>query len=690
MAQKAGWLRRQLPGIVAVVLMAAFFQAARLPTASSAELDGLAGRFGFTPYSVAMPGGFPQQTIRKVNKDYRHIDAWISSVGAGIAMNDLDGDGLANDLCITDPRIDQVVVTPVPGARADRYRPFAVDLAALPAQRAMAPMGCVPGDFNEDGRMDLLVYLWGRTPILYLARSGATSLDRASYQAVELVRGASGAAYNGPLWNTNTAAVDDFDGDGHLDIYIGNYFPHGPVLDDTKSGGVAMNRSMSHAFNGGEDYLFRWTGATSGEQPTATYEMVANALPREVSKGWALASGANDFDGDNLPELYLAHDFGPDRLLYNQSTPGRFKFSAVKSARQAFVPNSKRVGADSFKGMGVDFGDLDGDGLYDMFVSNITTTFGLEESHFAFVNTAKNVDELRARFGDGRAPFEDRSAPLGLAWSGWGWDVKLADFDNSGELQVAQTTGFLKGEVNRWPQLQELAMTNDGLLEHPGAWPRLEAGDDIGGAQRLHFFVKNPDGRYTDLAGQLGLAVPVPTRGIATGDADGDGRLDFAVARQWDAPVFYHNQSPSPGAFLGLRLTHPATPAADAAGTPPGTGTAPTGSGTADTPAAPVAAEPAPPGGTAQAAPMFCSPVVGAQVTVTTEDGRKLLGRVDGGSGHSGKRSHEVHIGLGHDVSGPVQVNLRWRDRTGQVHQQDLRLDPGWHALELGTQAREM
>jgi hypothetical protein len=671
MAQNAGWLRRQLPGIVAVTLAASLFQAARLPTVSAAELDSMANRFAFTPLSIAMPGSSAQQTIRKVNKDYQHIDAWISSVGAGVAMNDLDGDGLANDLCVTDPRIDQVVVTPVPGARADRYEPFTVNLRALPTHKATAPMGCVPGDFNEDGRMDLLVYLWGRTPILYLARADATALAPDAYRAVELVPGGAGSEYAGPLWNTNAAAVDDFDGDGHIDIYIGNYFPHGPVLDDTKDSGVAMNRSMSRAYNGGEDYLFRWTGATAGTRPTATYEMVPEALPREVSKGWALASGANDFDGDGLPELYLAHDFGPDRLLYNQSTPGQFKFSTVSGVREAFVPKSKRVGADSFKGMGVDFGDLDGDGLYDIYVSNITTTFGLEESHFAFVNTADDVDDLRARLGDGRAPFEDRSAPLGLAWSGWGWDVKLADFNNGGVLQVAQTTGFVKGEVNRWPQLQELAMTNDGLLEYPYFWPKVVAGDDIGGSQRLHFFAKDPKGRYTDLAESLGLAVPVPTRGIATGDADGDGRLDFAVARQWDAPVYYHNESPFTGAYLGLRLSHPATPAPGAGDQPPATGTTP-------------ASDP-----TARALPAAGSPVVGAQVTVTTEDGRKLLGRVDGGSGHSGKRSQEVHIGLGHDVTGPVRVHLRWRDRAGQPHQQELRLEPGWHTLELGTRALE-
>ncbi|MGN9910237.1 CRTAC1 family protein [Phytohabitans sp. LJ34] len=682
MAQRVGWLRRQLPGIVALALVATLFQVSRLPSASAAELESMASRYGFESMSIAMPGGYPQQTIRKVNKDYRNIDAWISSVGAGVAMNDLDGDGLSNDLCITDPRIDKVVVTPVPGAREGRYAPFALDPAGLPMGVAMAPMGCLPGDFNEDGRMDALVYLWGRTPILYLAREtqGETALSAASFQPTELVPGGKGPGYTGPLWNSNSAAADDFDGDGHVDIYIGNYFPHGPVLDDTKSTGVSMNHSMSNAFNGGEDYLFRFTGATAGTRPAATFEMVADALPRDVSKGWVLASGANDFDGDQLPELYLAHDFGPDRLLYNQSTPGRFKFSPVKAVREPFVPKSKRVGADSFKGMGVDFGDLDGDGLYDMYVSNITTTFGLEESHFAYMSTAKDVDDLRAKLGDGTAPFEDRSAPLGLAWSGWGWDVKLADFNNSGNLAVAQTTGFVKGEVNRWPQLQELAMANDGVVTNPYWWPHVVAGDDIGGSQRLHFFVKDENGRYCDLSKQLGLDVPVPTRGIATGDADGDGRLDFAVARQWDAPVYYHNESPSPGAFLGLRLTHAPAPAdGPSAGDQPGTNTDQPGT-TTDQP------------GTATdqpAADVPGSPVVGAQVTVTTEDGRTLLGRVDGGSGHSGKRSHEVHIGLGENVNGPVQVHLRWRDRAGEVHQQDLRLTPGWHSLELGALALE-
>ncbi|MGW4637234.1 CRTAC1 family protein [Sphaerisporangium sp. NPDC004334] len=654
MTATLGWLRRQLPGIVALVLIVSVFSIARLPSYSAAETATIASKFSFKPLSIALPSGYTQQTIRKVNKDYTHIDAWISSVGAAIAMNDLDGDGLSNDLCLVDTRIDQAVVTPTPGARGNRYAPFALNPAGLPMNDTMAPMGCVPGDYNEDGRIDLLVYMWGRTPIVYLAKPGATKLDASAYQAVELVPGANSTngKYTGPQWNTNAATVADFDGDGHDDIFIGNYFADSPVLDPNANGGVHMNHSMSDGHNGGEDYFFRWTGSSTGATPSVTYECVDNVLSKEASKGWELGAAATDLNGDQLPELYLANDFGPDRMFYNRSTPGHIKLSPVTGVRSPIIPKSKTVGNDSFKGMGVDFGDLNHDGLYDMFVSNITTSWGIEESNFQYMNTAKNPADLTAKLSEGVAPFKDVSAPSGTAWSGWGWDIKMADFNNSGDLQIAQATGFVKGQTDRWPQLQELATANDQLLQNPFWWPNARAGDDIGGHQTLHFFVKGPSGRYVDMAKELGLAIPTPTRGIATGDADGDGRLDFAVARQWDEPVFYSNQSPDTGAYLGLKLFR-------------------------DTPASP------------GALPAAGSPVTGAQVCVKTADGRTYVARVDGSSGHSGRRSTDVHIGLGQNVTGPLTVNVKWRDRTGQVHAQDLQLATGWHTLELGQQAKE-
>jgi len=651
MTATLGWLRKHLPGLVAVAAIVAGYFVVSLPTVSAAEQEAMASKYSFAPMSIALPASDKQQTIRPVNKEYDKIRAWISSVGAAIALNDLDGDGLSNDICLVDPRTDQVVVTPAPGKGDKRYAPFALDAAPLPMNEHIAPMGCVPGDFNEDGRIDLLVYYWGRTPITFLAKAGVTELDAHAYIPAELVPGNStNGKYTGAEWNTNSATVADFDGDGHADIFIGNYFPDSPVLDDTKDGGVTMNHSMSHALNSGRKYILLCHGFSAS---TVDFTLLDNALPGDANLGWTLGSSATDIDGDLLPELYIANDFGVDRLLYNESTPGHVKFVNDIGVRTPGVPKSKRVGHDSFKGMGVDFGDLDGDGRYDMYVSNITTPWGIEESNFQFMNTARDTADMRAQMSKGEAPFKDVSGETGTAWSGWGWDVKIADFNNSGQKIITQATGFVKGQIDRWPNLQELATSNDALVSDPTFWPNAKNGDDIGGNQTLHFWAKSPDGRYADIAPQLGLAEPVPTRGIATGDTDGDGLLDFAVARQYAAPVFYHNTSPSQGTNLNLQLIHDGTMVMGDGLHGPG------------------------------------SPAIGAEVTVTTPDGRKLIDRVDGGSGHSGKRSHDVNIGLG-NVNGPVQVHLAWRDTSGQVHQQDLQLTPGRHCIELGSQAKEV
>lgn len=650
MSNNVGFTRQRAAALVAVVLVAVCYAFTRLSVPSTSGRSELAIPFSFKRFALPEPTGFTLKSVRTVHPSLDRISAWVSATGAAIALGDIDGDGLANDMAWIDPRVDQVIIAPVPET-GQRFEPYVLNPAPLPYDpAAMAPMGSLIADLNEDGLVDILVYYWGRTPVAFLSKETTSGrLTASAFVPCEVTSDIQ-------RWYTSSATLADLDGDGHVDIIIGNYFQDGARILDANAPGVEMmHDTKSKSFNGGWNRLLLWKAATRGSAPTVQFTDVEDVFEEETARGWTLAVGAADLDGDLLPELYFANDFGPDRLLHNRSTPGTLRFGVLEGKRTLRTPASFVLGKDSFKGMGVDFGDINGDGLLDIYVSNIATEFGLQESHFLWLCTGE-FDKMK----HGVAPYVQASERLGLSRSGWGWEARLADFDNDGLLEAYQATGFLKGSNNRWPALQSLVTANDQMMHDPRHWPRFQPGDDLSGQEPNAFFVRAKNGRFVNISRELGLDEPMVSRGIAVADVDGDGDVDFAVANQWERSYFYRNESPRENQFLGLRLLLP--PHDELA------------------PFVTVFRYPPDPELRGRAA-------IGASVTVFLPNGQRLVRQVDGGNGHSGKNSPDLHFGLGRLTrEAELRVELHWRDANGHAHQETLHLQPGWHTIQLGNQ----
>ncbi|MBI3566473.1 MAG: CRTAC1 family protein, partial [Elusimicrobia bacterium] len=422
-------------------------------------------------------------------------------MGSGVCFVDVDGDG----------RDDLFFVDAVPLEPAQRQGParnalylnrgdgtFAAVASSAVPQGLPSGMGCLFFDAEGRGRRDLLLTAY-EGDRFYRALGGGRFEDATR---------ASG--FGDARWGAGACAAD-YDGDGRLDAYVPRYVDFRrdrvPTRTAAERGGYTIPVALSpHAFPAVGGSLYRDEGGGRFRDAAARAGAL-NADGKGLQCLWA------DFDQDGRPDLYVADDVTPDRLLRNRGG-GTF----ADATNEAWLGDVK-------SSMGLALGDFDGDGDEDLAV---TQWIAHEKS--LYINL---LDERRGKDAPGRhLHFADGNAAAGLGEStldNVGWGVLFLDYDDDGRL--------------------DLMIANGSTFESREDATKLVP-------QRLQLFHNQGDGTFRDVSEQAGPAfrVPLDARGLAAADYDGDGRVDVAVSVNGGRALLLHNAVRNGNRWLELSL----------------------------------------------------------------------------------------------------------------------------------------
>jgi enediyne biosynthesis protein E4 len=439
-----------------------------------------------------------------------NIAPLVAAMGASVSVTDVNNDGWP-DLYFTNSRFgysNALYLNRRDGKFTDIAREAGVADLNRPGEGVS--MGGVWGDFDNDGREDLLVYKWGYLQLF-------KNLGNLRFADVTAAAGLR-------QWmNSNGAVWIDYDRDGLLDLYVTGYFRSDIDLWHLKTTRI-MHNSFEFATNGGANRLFHNLGHGRFEDVTAKMGV--------GSTRWTLAAAAGDFDGDGWPDLFLANDYGPEELFRNDS--GR-----------RFVLTRAGLESDSKSGMSATLGDVLNRGRLDAFVTNISEQGYLFQGNNLRLNFLPELGRFVQGAGEGGV----------VADAGWAWGAQLGDLDNDGRNELFITNGYVSGDSSRsyWYAMSKVAGANGNLFEDTKTWPAV-AGASLSGYERSRVLVNLGDHGWVDVAPRVGVTDDYDGRAVALVDLFNRGVLDVVVANQNQPAVVYRNTVAPGRHWIAFRL----------------------------------------------------------------------------------------------------------------------------------------
>ena len=354
-------------------------------------------------------------------------------------------------------------------------------------------MGLASGDFDNDGWVD--IYRTGLDGSSLLRNNGDGTFADVTPRAGVANRGG---------WGVSAAFVD-YDRDGWLDLYVGNYLIYSIAGDiDCLSVTGRPDYCPPNSYRAQPDKLYRNRG-------DGTFEDVTTRALTGGADGPALGVATADFDGDGWLDIYVGNDGEANQLWMNQKN-GTFR-------DMAFVNGAAVNGAGNAEAsMGIDAGDFDNDGDEDLFVTNWQA-----QMNILYLNAGGGV-------------FEDRKAASGLgspSLARTGFATAWFDFDNDSWLDLLAVNGSV------------------ATIE-----AQVRSGDPFPLKMRSQIYRNLGNGRFEDVSPQAGriFSAEQVGRGSAFGDIDNDGDPDVVVGNAAGPLWLLLNQVGNRQHWLGLRL----------------------------------------------------------------------------------------------------------------------------------------
>lgn len=359
-------------------------------------------------------------------------------------------------------------------------------------------MGVAIGDIDNDSFADVLVTSFGGVR-LFRNRGDGSFVDITASAGLDSV-----------AWGTSASFVD-YDRDGWLDLVVVNYVDY----DATRhciGRGTTPEYCHPKEFANTVSLLFHNLGKRA-ESDIVGFDNVTVSSGLANLTGPGLGVVCADFDGDGWQDIFIANDNHANHLWINQHN-GTFVDEAL--IRGLAFDTMGRAPSN----MGIALGDIDADGLFDIVVTHI-------------------VNELHNVWRQGpRGVFSEQTSVTGLGaprWRGTGFGTVLEDFDLSGTLDLAVVNG---------------AIQRNQQLEAPELDPFWQPY-----AERNQLFSGARAGRFEDISLDNAALCGLPTvsRGLATGDLNGDGAVDLLTTSIAAPARIYFNSHPRTGHWLTVR-----------------------------------------------------------------------------------------------------------------------------------------